>query len=193
MPPLRLLAGSRGCTASLEAKSWARFATREKKRHRHGGIDRMIDQQISGQDRPDFDKPRDLRSWALRRLIAFLAPKPVTFIWGVGARMLARLARDGCPKPRDGRNQLSSGRHRALAAAQANPGDLLDENRSRAAAAEHALDQGRAKFGRTAMIPGPALDSDPDAASMTGLGGLDFERRHLAADGKVAIVEHQRP
>jgi nucleotidyltransferase/DNA polymerase involved in DNA repair len=65
----------------------------------------------------------------------FSGAKPVTFIWGVGARMQARLARDGCPKPRDRRNLLSSGRHRALAAAQANPGGLLDENGSRAAAA----------------------------------------------------------
>ena len=44
-------------------------------------------------------------------------------------------------------------------AARADPGDLLDQRGARAAAAEHALDQVRAKFGRAAVVRGLAFDT----------------------------------
>jgi len=235
----------------------------------------------------DLDKPRGFAVLGANEARAFLAPKPVTFIWGVGAAMQARLARDGITviadlagateaelKRRYGveglrLSRLSRGldarpvtpareaksisaeatfeadiaafralerrlwllcekvsgrlkaadlaassvtlklktadfklrtRARALVnptqlaakifaagrdllaseadgtkfrligiavshfceAARADPGDLLDEQASRAAAAEHALDRVRAKFGRAALLRGLAFDQDAE-------------------------------
>jgi DNA polymerase IV len=47
-------------------------------------------------------------------------------------------------------------------ATRADPGDLLDERGVRAAAAEHALDQVRAKFGRAAVVRGLAFDTQTE-------------------------------
>lgn len=44
---------------------------------------------------PPIDKPRGFAVLGANEARAFLAPKPVTSIWGVGAAMQARLARDG--------------------------------------------------------------------------------------------------
>jgi DNA polymerase IV len=43
----------------------------------------------------DLDKPRGFSVFAQYEARAFLAPNPVTFIWGVGKAMGARLAREG--------------------------------------------------------------------------------------------------
>jgi DNA polymerase-4 len=43
----------------------------------------------------DLDKPRGFSVLSRREAPAFLAPKPVTFIWGVGKQMGAALAREG--------------------------------------------------------------------------------------------------
>jgi DNA polymerase IV len=43
----------------------------------------------------DLDKPRGFSVFAGDEARAFLAPRPVTFIWGVGKAMGARLAREG--------------------------------------------------------------------------------------------------
>jgi DNA polymerase-4 len=43
----------------------------------------------------DLDKPRGFSVFARDEARAFLAPKPVTFIWGVGKAMGARLVREG--------------------------------------------------------------------------------------------------
>src|SRR6202163_4402163 len=43
----------------------------------------------------DLDKPRGFSVLSQREAAAFLAPKPVTFIWGVGKQMGAALAREG--------------------------------------------------------------------------------------------------
>lgn len=43
----------------------------------------------------DLDKPRGFAVLGLAEAPAFLAPKPVGFIWGVGAVTAARLAKDG--------------------------------------------------------------------------------------------------
>ncbi len=43
----------------------------------------------------DFDKPRGYSVLSRREAAAFLAPKPVTFIWGVGKATGAALAREG--------------------------------------------------------------------------------------------------
>ncbi len=45
-------------------------------------------------------------------------------------------------------------------AAEADPADLIDRRGQRTAAAEHAVDRLRAKFGRTAVIRGIALEDD---------------------------------
>ncbi|MFG1402292.1 DNA polymerase IV [Xanthobacter sediminis] len=43
----------------------------------------------------DLDKPRGFSVLGAEEAAAFLAPRPVTFIWGVGAAFGSRLARDG--------------------------------------------------------------------------------------------------
>jgi DNA polymerase IV len=43
----------------------------------------------------DLDKPRGFSVLGRREAAAFLAPRPVTFIWGVGKQMGAALAREG--------------------------------------------------------------------------------------------------
>jgi DNA polymerase-4 len=47
-------------------------------------------------------------------------------------------------------------------AAEADPADLVDVSGRRSAAAEHAVDRLRAKFGRDAVIRGIALEDDPE-------------------------------
>lgn len=47
-------------------------------------------------------------------------------------------------------------------AGEADPGDLLDHDMTRSAAAEHALDRLRARFGPSAVIKGLALESDDE-------------------------------
>src|ERR1700751_1710237 len=42
----------------------------------------------------DLDKPRGFAVLSRAEATAFLAPKPVTFIWGVGKQMGAALARE---------------------------------------------------------------------------------------------------
>jgi DNA polymerase-4 len=49
-------------------------------------------------------------------------------------------------------------------AADADPADLVDQRGRRTAAAEHAVDKLREKFGRTAVIRGIALDEEPDGS-----------------------------
>lgn len=48
--------------------------------------------------------------------------------------------------------------------AGAEPADLIDRRAQRSAAAEHAIDRARAKFGRSAVVKGLAFDGRPEAS-----------------------------
>ena len=77
------------------AKSLAAFATRVEA---EVGITVSIGLSVNkflAKIASDLDKPRGFAVLGAKQARAFLAPKPVTFIWGVGAAMQARLARDG--------------------------------------------------------------------------------------------------
>jgi DNA polymerase IV len=77
------------------AKSLARFAKRVET---EVGITVSIglsENKFLAKIASDLDKPRGFSVFAQEEARAFLAPKPVTFIWGVGKAMGARLAREG--------------------------------------------------------------------------------------------------
>jgi DNA polymerase IV len=77
------------------AKSLARFA---KRLETHLGITVSIglsENKFLAKIASDLDKPRGFSVFAQDEARTFLAPKPVTFIWGVGKAMGARLAREG--------------------------------------------------------------------------------------------------
>jgi DNA polymerase-4 len=77
------------------AKSLARFAKRVET---SVGITISIglsENKFLAKIASDLDKPRGFSVFAQDEARTFLAPKPVTFIWGVGKAMGARLAREG--------------------------------------------------------------------------------------------------
>ena len=77
------------------AKALARFAQRVE---REIGITVSIglsQNKFLAKIASDLDKPRGFSVLAAAEAPAFLAPRPVTFIWGVGKAMAALLAREG--------------------------------------------------------------------------------------------------
>jgi DNA polymerase-4 len=89
------LSGTERLHGVSPAKSLARFAQRVET---NLGITVSIglsENKFLAKIASDLDKPRGFSIFAQEEARAFLAPKPVTFIWGVGKAMGARLAREG--------------------------------------------------------------------------------------------------
>jgi DNA polymerase-4 len=89
------LSGTGRLHGLVPAKSLARFARRVEDRI---GITVSIGlsaNKFLAKVASDLDKPRGFAVLGPDEAPAFLAAKPVTFIWGVGKAMDARLARDG--------------------------------------------------------------------------------------------------
>jgi DNA polymerase IV len=89
------LSGTERLHGHSPAKSLARFAKRVETSL---GITISIglsENKFLAKIASDLDKPRGFSVFAQDEARTFLAPKPVTFIWGVGKAMGARLAREG--------------------------------------------------------------------------------------------------
>jgi DNA polymerase IV len=89
------LAGTERLHGMVPAKALARFALRIE---REVGITVSIglsQNKFLAKIASDLDKPRGFSALALGEAPAFLAPRPATFIWGVGKAMGAALARQG--------------------------------------------------------------------------------------------------
>jgi DNA polymerase IV len=89
------LSGTERLHGHVAAKSLARFAMRVES---DVGITVSIglsENKFLAKIASDLGKPRGFSVFAREDARAFLAPKPVTFIWGVGKAMAARLAREG--------------------------------------------------------------------------------------------------
>jgi len=89
------LAGTERLHGMVPAKALARFARRVE---REVGITVSIglsQNKFLAKIASDLDKPRGFSALALGEAPAFLAPRPATFIWGVGKAMGAALARQG--------------------------------------------------------------------------------------------------
>src|SRR5438874_6321546 len=89
------LTGTERLHGMIAAKSLARFALRVE---RQLGITVSIGLSVNkflAKIASDLDKPRGFAVLGGDEARAFLAPRPVGFIWGVGKASQARLARDG--------------------------------------------------------------------------------------------------
>ncbi len=89
------LTGTERLHGMTPAKSLARFAGRVE---REIGITVSIglsQNKFLAKIASDLDKPRGLSLLDVAEATAFLAPRPITFIWGVGKAMGAALAREG--------------------------------------------------------------------------------------------------
>jgi DNA polymerase-4 len=89
------LTGTERLHGMCPAKALARFAQRVE---REIGITVSIglsQNKFLAKIASDLDKPRGFSVLAAAEAPAFLAPRPVTFIWGVGKAMAALLAREG--------------------------------------------------------------------------------------------------
>jgi DNA polymerase-4 len=89
------LSGTYRVHGSTPAKALARFATEVE---RNIGITASIGlscNKFLAKLASDLDKPRGFAVLGAREAVSFLAPKPVTFIFGVGKVAQQRLARDG--------------------------------------------------------------------------------------------------
>jgi DNA polymerase-4 len=89
------LTGTERLHGMTPAKSLARFAGRVE---REIGITVSIglsQNKFLAKIASDLDKPRGFSLLDLAEAPAFLAPRPITFIWGVGKAMGAALAREG--------------------------------------------------------------------------------------------------
>jgi DNA polymerase-4 len=89
------LTGTERLHGMCPAKALARFAQRVE---REIGITVSIglsQNKFLAKIASDLDKPRGFSVLAAAEAPAFLAPRPVTFIWGVGKAMAAVLAREG--------------------------------------------------------------------------------------------------
>jgi len=89
------LAGTARLHGLAPAKALARFATRVE-----AGVGITVSIGLSANKflakiASDLDKPRGFAVLGREEARAFLGPKPVSFIWGVGKTMQGRLARDG--------------------------------------------------------------------------------------------------
>ena len=77
------------------AKSLARFARMVEDRLGITVSIGLSENKFLAKLASDLDKPRGFSVLGRREAAAFLAPRPVTFIWGVGKQMGAALAREG--------------------------------------------------------------------------------------------------
>ena len=89
------LTGTERLHGTIVAKTLARFATRVEEKL---GITVSIGlsaNKFLAKIASDLDKPRGFAALGPGEARAFLAPRPVNFIWGVGKATQARLGRDG--------------------------------------------------------------------------------------------------
>jgi DNA polymerase IV len=89
------LSGTERLHGMSPAKALARFA-----RHIESNVGITVSIGLSGNKflakiASDLDKPRGFAVLGLQEALAFLAPKPVSFIFGIGKASAARLAREG--------------------------------------------------------------------------------------------------
>jgi len=89
------LSGTERLHGLSPAKSLARFAKRVETSLGITVSIGLSENKFLAKIASDLDKPRGFSVFARDDAPAFLAPKPVTFIWGVGKAMGARLAREG--------------------------------------------------------------------------------------------------
>jgi DNA polymerase IV len=89
------LAGTARLHGLEPAKALARFATRVENALSITVSIGLSANKFLAKIASDLDKPRGFAVLGRHEVRSFLAPKPVSFIWGVGKTMQARLARDG--------------------------------------------------------------------------------------------------
>jgi DNA polymerase IV len=89
------LSGTERLHAVPPAKSLARFAKRVEVEIGITVSIGLSENKFLAKIASDLDKPRGFSVFAQNEARAFLAPKPVTFIWGVGRTLGAKLAREG--------------------------------------------------------------------------------------------------
>jgi DNA polymerase IV len=89
------LSGTERLHGVFPAKSLARFARRVEDSLGITVSIGLSENKFLAKIASDLDKPRGFSVFAQDEARAFLAPKPVTFIWGVGKAMGARLASEG--------------------------------------------------------------------------------------------------
>jgi len=89
------LSGTERLHGMMAAKTLARFAARVDTEIGITVSVGLSENKFLAKIASDLDKPRGFAVLALREAPAFLAPQPVTFIWGVGPATGAALARAG--------------------------------------------------------------------------------------------------
>jgi DNA polymerase-4 len=89
------LAGTARLHAMTPAKSLARFAQRIERELKITVSVGLSGTKFLAKIASDLDKPRGFAVLSPAEAPKFLAPKPVTFIWGIGKAAEARLKRDG--------------------------------------------------------------------------------------------------
>src|SRR5262249_55275620 len=91
----RALPAPEGLKARIPAKTLARFAKRVETEIGITVSIGLSQNKFLAKIASDLDKPRGFSTLALSEAPAFLAPRPATFIWGVGKAMGAQLDRAG--------------------------------------------------------------------------------------------------
>jgi DNA polymerase-4 len=89
------LSGTARLHGMSPAKALARFATEVENKLRITVSTGLSCNKFLAKVASDLDKPRGFAALSAKDAPAFLAPKPVSFIFGVGAVSAARYARDG--------------------------------------------------------------------------------------------------
>lgn len=89
------LSGTQVLHGASPARTLARFARRVEDEVGISVSVGLAPNKFLAKTASDLDKPRGFSVLSLEEAPAFLAPRPVTFIWGVGAAFGGRLARDG--------------------------------------------------------------------------------------------------
>ncbi|MFG1298910.1 DNA polymerase IV [Xanthobacter sp. V3C-3] len=89
------LSGTQALHGASPARTLARFARRVEEEVGISVSVGLAPNKFLAKTASDLDKPRGFSVLSLEEAPAFLAPRPVTFIWGVGAAFGGRLARDG--------------------------------------------------------------------------------------------------
>src|SRR5262249_58579815 len=91
----RALPAPEGLKARIPAKTLARFAKRVETEIGITVSIGLSQNKFLAKIASDLDKPRGFSMLAASEAPAFLAPRPATFIWGVGKAMGTALARAG--------------------------------------------------------------------------------------------------
>jgi DNA polymerase IV len=89
------LSGTERLHGTIAAKTLARFAARVEKEIGITVSIGLSQNKFLAKIASDIDKPRGFSTLSLAEAPAFLAPRLVTFIWGVGTAMAATLGRAG--------------------------------------------------------------------------------------------------